>query len=207
MLCFARGLVDMTVAMRRGDWRKAPAFALREATVGIVGVGNVGRAVARRVRAFGATLLGAEPVMPPDEVIRETGIRMTTLDEVLRASEFITTHCDLNPTSIHLLNAEAFAKMRPTAFVINTARGPIIEEPALVDALRRGAIAGAALDVFEVEPLPHDSPLLAMPNVLLAAHNSNASPAAWENVHWNTIANVFRVLSGEVPDAVLARRA
>jgi D-3-phosphoglycerate dehydrogenase len=100
----------------------------------------------------------------------------------------------LNPTSFHLLNASTIALMRRTAVLINTARGPIIDEAALVSALETGAIAGAALDVFEDEPLPMTSPLRAMKNVWLAPHNSNSSPAAWESVHESTIRNLFDVL-------------
>jgi D-3-phosphoglycerate dehydrogenase len=107
-------------------------------------------------------------------------------------------NCDLNPTSHHLINAETLAKMRPTAILINTARGPIVDEPALVAALQSGQIAGAALDVFEFEPLPHNSPLLKMDNVMLAPHNSNSSPAAWERVHWNTIRNLLKGLGMEL---------
>jgi len=91
--------------------------------------------------------------------------------------------------------------MRPTAVLVNTARGPVVDEPALVAALQAGAIAGAALDVFEVEPLPAESPLRGMDNVLLAPHNANSSPAAWEHVHWNTIRNLLSELG--IPDADL----
>jgi D-3-phosphoglycerate dehydrogenase len=92
------------------------------------------------------------------------------------------------------MNARTFAMMRPTAIIINTARGPIVEEPALIAALKEGKIAGAALDVFEVEPLPEESPLKKMNNVMLAPHNANSSPAAWERVHWNTIRNLLEGL-------------
>ncbi|MRR30818.1 dihydrofolate reductase, partial [bacterium] len=100
----------------------------------------------------------------------------------------------LNPTSHHLINTQTLHWMQPQAVLINTARGPIVDEPALVAALQSKTIAGAALDVFEVEPLPLDSPLLKMDNVMLAAHNSNSSPAAWERVHWNTIRNLLEGL-------------
>jgi D-3-phosphoglycerate dehydrogenase len=100
----------------------------------------------------------------------------------------------LNPTSHHLINANTLAKMRNTAILINTARGPIVEETALVAALSSGQVGGAALDVFELEPLPKDSPLLKMDNVMLAPHNSNSSPTAWERIHWNTIKNLVEGL-------------
>jgi D-3-phosphoglycerate dehydrogenase len=112
-------------------------------------------------------------------------------DELLSRADFISVNCDLNSTSHHLLNQSAFALMKSSAVVINTARGPIVDEAALIEALQSGHISGAAMDVFEVEPLPADSPLLEMQNVMLAPHNSNSSPAAWEKVHWNTIRNLL----------------
>ena len=116
---------------------------------------------------------------------------MVPLEDLLARSDFISLHCDLNPTSLHLIDRRALAHVRPSAVLINTARGPVIDEPVLVEALQRGQLAGAALDVFEVEPLPEDSPLRTMDNVLLAPHNANASPTAWEHVHWNTIRNLL----------------
>ena len=195
-LCFARNLVTMTARMRDGEWHKTPGVALHEWTIGIVGVGNVGRAVARRAHAFGMRILGRDPQPPPDSFLEETGMKMTDFATLLREADVVTLHCDLNPTSFHLLDEAAFAAMKPTAVVINTARGPIVDEGALVRALEERRLGGAALDVFEIEPLPLDSPLRGMENVLLAPHNANSSPTAWERVHRNTIDNVLRVLKG-----------
>ena len=122
---------------------------------------------------------------------------MTSLQSLLSNADFVSVNCDLNPTSHHLINSDTLALMKSNAVLINSARGPIVEEPALVFALQEKQIAGAALDVFEHEPLPPDSPLLKMENVLLAPHNSNSSPAAWERVHWNTIRNLFDGLGVE----------
>ena len=124
-------------------------------------------------------------------VLLENGVEMVELEELLMRSDFVSLNCDLNPTSHHLMNSETFSLMKPTAILINVARGPIVEEIALVEALQTGQIAGAALDVFEVEPLPFDSSLLDMEQVMLAPHNANSSPAAWERVHQNTIRNLF----------------
>jgi D-3-phosphoglycerate dehydrogenase len=119
---------------------------------------------------------------------------MTDLKDLLQRADFVSTNCDLNPSSSHLICKETLDWMKPEAVLINTARGPIVDEQALVAALKSGRIAGAALDVFEVEPLPADSALRVMDNVLLAPHNSNSSPAAWERVHWNTIRNLLEGL-------------
>jgi D-3-phosphoglycerate dehydrogenase len=109
----------------------------------------------------------------------------------MRQSDFISVNCDLNPTSIHLINQKSLTYVKKDAVIINTARGPIVDEKALIAKLQAGQLAGAALDVFEIEPLPLDSPLLSLNNVMLAPHNSNSSPQAWERVHWNTIKNLL----------------
>lgn len=194
LLAFARRLPWMDRAVKAGDWQKIPGRALHECTLGIVGVGTIGKAVARRARAFGMKILGNDIIEIDHVFLAEVGVEMTGLDDLLERADFVSLNCDLNPTSFHLMNARTLGLMRPTAVLINTARGPIVDEPALVAALESGTIAGAALDVFEVEPLPADSPLCRMDNVLLAPHNANSSPAAWERVHWNTIRNLLEGL-------------
>jgi D-3-phosphoglycerate dehydrogenase len=194
ILAFARQLPWMDRALKSGGWEKLPARSLSECTLGVIGVGNIGKAVLRRARAFGMQLLGNDIVPIAPDFIAEYGVEMTTLRDLLERADFVSLNCDLNPTSYHLINAETLGWMKPTAVLINTARGPIVDETALIEALQKGRIAGAALDVFEIEPLPLDSPLRRMENVLLAAHNANASPAAWERVHWNTLRNLFEGL-------------
>ncbi|MGE5249721.1 MAG: phosphoglycerate dehydrogenase [Bacteroidota bacterium] len=194
LLAFARRGPWMDASMKRGEWEKVPGLALSEATLGVVGVGHIGKAVTRRARAFGMTVLGNDIVPIDPAFIEETGIEMTDLPSLLGRSDFVSVNCDLNPTSHHLINSRALELMKPSAVLVNTARGPIVHEEALVAALQAGRLAGAALDVFEVEPLPLESPLLKMDNVLLAPHNSNSSPTAWERVHMNTIRNLIEGL-------------
>ena len=186
--------------MKYGAWEKLPGRALSECTLGVIGVGFIGKELLRKAHAFGMKLLATDIVAPPQDIIEKTGVQMVNLDELLGSSDFISVNCDLNPTSFHLLNFDTLAKVKTGAVIINTARGPIIEEPALVNALQEKRLGGAALDVFEVEPLPLDSPLLKMDNVMLAPHNSNSSPLAWENVHWNTIRNLLIGLEIPHPD-------
>ena len=190
MLAFARRGPWMDREMKSGKWEKIPGKALSELTLGIIGIGNIGKAVTRRAKAFGMKVLGTDIVDIDHVFVSESGIQMTNLQSLLSESDFVSVNCDLNPTSHHLINAETLSMMKNTAILINTARGPIVEEPALVAALRSGQVGGAALDVFEYEPLPKDSPLLKMDNVMLAPHNSNSSPTAWERIHWNTIKNL-----------------
>ena len=194
LLAFARRQPWLDSAMKSGEWDKIPGKALSESTLGIVGVGNIGKAVTRRARAFGMQVLGNDIVDIDHVFISETGIQMTDLNSLLSKSDFVSLNCDLNPTSQHLMNADTFAQMKPNAILINTARGPLVEEPALIQALEKGQIAGAAMDVFENEPLPLDSSLMQMDNVMLAPHNANSSPTAWERVHWNTIKNLVEGL-------------
>lgn len=194
ILTFARRLPWMDTAMKTGDWNKIPGRSVSECNIGVIGVGNIGKAVLRRARAFGAELLGNDIIDIAPDFIQENGVRMTGLEELLARADFVSLNCDLNPTSRHLINTRTLSMMKPTAILINTARGSIVDEPALIAALQNKVIAGAAMDVFEVEPLPADSPLLHMDNVLLAPHNSNSSPAAWERVHLNTIRNLLQGL-------------
>jgi len=201
ILAFARRQPWMDKAMKAGVWEKLPGRALSECTLGIIGVGNIGKAVARRARAFGMTVYGNDIVEIDHVFITESGIRMTTLETLLQNADFVSVNCDLNPTSYHLINAQTLRLMPSHAVLINTARGPIVDEKALIEALQQGIIAGAALDVFEVEPLPPDSPLRQMDNVMLAPHNSNSSPTAWERVHWNTIRNLLEGLG--IPHDIL----
>jgi D-3-phosphoglycerate dehydrogenase len=194
ILAFARRQPWMDREMKAGKWEKIPGRALNECTLGIIGLGNIGKAVTRRAKAFGMKVLGNDIIDIDHVFIAETGIEMTTLDSLLSRSDFISINCDLNPTSHHLINAQTLARVKPTAVLINSARGPIVKEADLIAALQAGKLGGAALDVFEVEPLPLDSPLLKMDNVMLAPHNTNSSPAAWERVHWNTIKNLLEGL-------------
>jgi D-3-phosphoglycerate dehydrogenase len=191
MLAFARRQPWMDRSMKSGHWEKIPGKSLSECVLGVVGVGTIGKAVIRRARAFGMTILGNDIIEVDHVFLAENGVEMTGLDDLLSRSDFVSLNCDLNPTSIHLMNSRTLAKMRPTAILINTARGPIVEELALIEALQTGRIAGAALDVYESEPLPASSPLVKMDNVMLAPHNANSSPAAWERVHCNTIKNLL----------------
>jgi D-3-phosphoglycerate dehydrogenase len=191
LLAFARQIPWLDDAMKAGRWEKINGTTLSECTLGVVGVGNVGKAVLRRARAFGMTLLGNDIVEMPPDFLLEYGVEMTSLEDLMSRSDYVSINCSLNPTSYHLINAETLGFCGPSTVLINTARGPIVDQNALVEALSEKRIRGAALDVFEEEPLPLDSPLLSMSQVLLSPHNTNSSPRFWERVHWNTIRNLL----------------
>jgi D-3-phosphoglycerate dehydrogenase len=130
----------------------------------------------------------------PDDFRTETGIEMVSLDKLLANADFVSLNPDLNPTSYHLISKKQFDMMKAGAYLINASRGPVVDEAALVEALHNKDIAGAGLDVFEEEPLPQDSPLREFDNCLLAPHNANSSPEAWQRVHENTVRNLLKGL-------------
>lgn len=191
MLAFARQVPWLDDAIKAGTWEKINGKTLVESTLGVIGVGNVGKAVIRRAHAFGMKILGNDIVEIAPDFVLEHGVEMTGLEDLMARADFISVNCTLNPTSYHLINAARLSMCQPGCVLINTARGPVVDEPALIEALQAGTLRGAALDVFEVEPLPADSPLRGMDQVLLAPHNSNSSPLFWERVHWNTIKNLL----------------
>jgi len=195
ILTFSRKQPWLDRNVKGGRWEKIPGKSLVESTLGVIGVGNIGKAVLKKAHAFNMRLLGNDIVPISLEFTKKYEVDMVRLEDLLSQADFISINCDLNPTSRHLINAKMLALMKPSAVIINTARGSIIDESALINALEDKKIAGAALDVFETEPLPDDSPLLSMDQVMLAPHNSNSSPLAREAVHWNTIRNLLIGLS------------
>jgi D-3-phosphoglycerate dehydrogenase / 2-oxoglutarate reductase len=194
ILAFARRQPWMDRSMKTGAWEKLAGKSLSECTLGVVGVGTIGKAVIRRALPFGMKLLGNDIIEIDHVFLAETGVEMTTLDDLLGRADFISLNCDLNPTSHYLINSRTLNLMHQNAVLINTARGPIVEEAALEQVLKKGTIGGAALDVFEIEPLPLDSPFRELDNVMVAPHNANSSPTAWERVNWNTIKNLVEGL-------------
>jgi D-3-phosphoglycerate dehydrogenase / 2-oxoglutarate reductase len=197
VLCFARKIPWMDRDIRAGLWQKRMGVSLGESTLGVIGIGNIGKAVVRRAVAFGMRTLGADIVEVADDFIAETGIEMRSHDDLLQQADFVSLNCTLTESSRHIIDAGALEIMKDTAFLINTARGPLIDGEALADALEKGTISGAALDVFEHEPLPDDSRLKKLDNCLLAPHNSNSSPEAWLRVHENTLKNLLDVLNSQ----------
>ena len=181
--------------MHEGKWLKHTGMALYGKTLGIVGLGQIGSAVAQRAHAFGMKIVASDPIYSGYIVINSAVI--LELEQLLQASDFVTLHCDLNPTSYHLIDQTALSLMKPTAYLINTARGSVVDERALIRALYQEKIAGAGLDVFEVEPLFKGNLLRSMDNVLLSPHAANSSPYYWAKVHRAAIDNVLGVLNAE----------
>lgn len=204
MLCFVRRIPWLTQELRAGRWTPLDGTTLAECSLGVVGLGNIGQAVLRKARAFGMKLLGTDTnPRVPLQLIDDTGVEIVTLDELLERSDFVSLNCDLNPTSRGLISAPQLDRMKPNAVLINTSRGGVVDQPALVRALQQGRIAGAGLDVFEIEPLPPDSPLTRMDNVLMSPHLANSSDRAAHRVHDITIDTICELLtrSGRPPGA------
>tara|TARA_Y100000588_G_scaffold395323_2_gene523400 strand:- start:5540 stop:6484 length:945 start_codon:yes stop_codon:yes gene_type:complete len=178
IILLARQLHKLDQGVRSGIWPKIQGVSLRGKTLGVIGVGSIGQALVRRAAAAGMSVLGHDIVTVPDAVVEETGLRLVELDELLESSDFISLNCNLNSQNYHMLGPREFAVMRPGLYIINTARGPLIDESALIRALKEGKLAGAALDVFEVEPLPAQSPLRQFENCIFGTHNSSNTQEA-----------------------------
>ena len=175
-----------------------PRRQLRDQTLGIIGFGRIGRRVAEKARGFGLRLLAADPYVPADAG-EPYGVTLTDLDTLLAASDLISIHCLLNAGTTGLIGERQLALMKPTAYLVNTARGPIIDFAALVPALQHHRIAGAALDVTDPEPPGPDHPLLALPNVLITPHSAYYSDRSREEVRRRGIEHAVAVLRGERP--------
>ena len=195
ILEFSRNISRSDQVMKNGDWTKITGKTLSEQTLGIIGLGNVGTQVAKRASAFNMNIIVNDIRTVPSVICEQYNIKLVSKDELYKSSDFISINCDLNDSSYHLLSLNEFKKMKKKPIIINTARGPIINEKDLIEALNKNFIRGAGLDVFEFEPLPNDSPLRKMDNVRLSSHNSNSSPKYWDKVHINTINNLLSVLN------------
>lgn len=187
ILAFARGIRRNDSILKQGGWSKPQGYALYEKKVGLIGFGNIGRAVAKRLLAFDCEVLVYDIVEIPKSIQGEYNVRVVEKAQIFSECDFISLHCDLNEKSEKTLDQLAFSQMKQCPYIINTARGPLIDERELIRAINDGRVQGAGLDVFEEEPLALDSPLRKMDQVFLASHNSNSSPKCWEHVHRNSI--------------------
>jgi phosphoglycerate dehydrogenase-like enzyme len=183
---------------------EADVHEVADRTVGILGLGRIGQAVAARLAPFELRRLAyADVVGAPREIERQFGLERLEIDELCRVSDAVTVHAPLLPSTRGLLDARRLALMSPKTVIINAARGPIIDEAALCEALDAGRLRGAALDVFSVEPLPMDSPLRGRPNVLLSPHLAGSTNEARGRMVASALRNLDRVLRGGAPENVV----
>jgi D-3-phosphoglycerate dehydrogenase len=198
LLALARDIVPAANATRAGQWERTIGVELAGTTLGLIGFGRIGRQVAQRARAFGMDVLIYD-VVPDVAAAAESGARHTTLGDLLAASDFVSLHAPATAQTRGLIDATALARMKPTACLINTARGELIDEPALTAALRAGTIAGAALDVFAQEPPDPRNPLLALPNVLATPHIAGVTTRSAALMAKLSADNILAVSRGERP--------
>jgi phosphoglycerate dehydrogenase-like enzyme len=201
MLSLARRVHEGHAAMRNGGWKIAWGNDVTGKTLGIIGLGRIGMAVARRASGFAMRLLAFNRTPKPEA--EKLGVELVSLDELLRESDFISLHAALTPQTRGMIGAEQFRKMKPDAILINTARGALVDEPALLNALVENRIAGAALDVFTTEPLPPDSPLRSTPNLLLSPHQGSSSLETGGRVSLAAAKAIIDLMQGRQPDNVL----
>ena len=202
ILCCARKVPESLAEVRRGAWTRYLGMDLAEKTLGVVGLGTIGKEVAKRAKAFGMRLLAFDLVQDLPFAAGQ-GIAYVPLEDLLRQSDFVSIHCFLNAATRHLINAERLLLMKPTAFLINTARGGIVDTEALTQVLRAKRIAGAGLDVFEGEPLRADSPLRELENVYLSPHCAGSTTDARTRSGRMAAENLVRGLTGERPEGIV----
>jgi phosphoglycerate dehydrogenase-like enzyme len=203
LLAVYHRLVEADAATRAGEWNGPldgmNAFELAGKTVGVLGIGNIGRQVAKRLRAFDANVQYHDVQRLTGEQEEALGLTYVGIEELFETSDAISVHVPLVPQTHHLVSRELLGLMKPTAVIVNTSRGALIDEAALIDALGNNRIAGAGLDVFEIEPVEPDNPLLKMSQVIVTPHSAGNNWDAWSRRAAFGYANVARVHSGEAP--------
>ena len=201
LLACNRRLLKLDSIIRSGGWVPvipSPVGSIHGETLGIVGFGRIGRALASRAQAFEMKVVAHDPYLP-QEAFGAAGVEPVSFDDLLRRSDYISVHSPKTDETTHMFDEAAFAKMKRTAYLINTSRGPVVDQSALVRALGAGEIAGAGLDVLETEPPPADDPLLGMDNVVLTPHSSYYSDPAIADLPVRCGQEVARVLTGRRP--------
>ncbi len=209
LMAAARRVVEGDAFLRSGQWRQwridlLCGYDIHHATLGIVGMGRIGQAVARRGRGFDMRILYHDAFRPPADVERELRAEFVSLEQLLAESDFISLHVPLLPETHHLIGAEQLARMKKTAILVNTSRGPVLDEAALTEALAAGTIAGAGLDVYEREPQVHPG-LAGLRNVVLAPHIASASIDTRTRMCVMAAENVVAALQGRRPPNLVNR--
>jgi len=202
MLALGRRICRADQASRSGEWPRYSGVGLRGKTIGLVGFGAIGREVASRLKAFGCRIVVADPCVGPD-CMDTYAVQLVPLEELLATSDFISLHASLNASTSRLVDHGFLKKMKKGAFLVNTARGELIDEDALCDALEKGHLAGAALDCFREEPPAPDHPLLRFPQVIVTPHTGSHTDEATNTMGWMSLRDCLAVLSGERPTHVV----
>jgi D-3-phosphoglycerate dehydrogenase len=199
ILALAKNLLPLHLGTRAGHWPRQPALPLRGRTLGIVGLGRIGKAVAVRGAAFGMRLLAYEPA-PDPAFVTQYRVRLVSLEQLLQEADFVTLHLPLTPQVRHLINRRTLALMKPTAFLINTSRGGLVNEEDLAAALREGRLAGAGLDVFEQEPPSPQNPLLALDKVVVTPHTAGVDLLSRQEMALSAARAIAALARGQWPE-------
>ena len=205
LLALNRHIVGQHAHVTSGKWGGAPGGAparLSRQTLGLLGLGRIGREVARKAQGLGLRVIAHDPYLQPEQA-KDLGVGLSGLDDLLRQADYLSIHCPLTSETRHLIGPEQLHLMKPSAYLINMARGPVVDQAALYSALVDGVIAGAALDVLEQEPPPPDDPLLKLPNVLFTPHTASWSAESMVQLRRDVVRNVVQVLRGDAPRAVV----
>ncbi|MBM4328630.1 MAG: hypothetical protein FJ118_15875 [Deltaproteobacteria bacterium] len=198
MLCLARNLITADAALRRGEWPVLDGIGIRGKIVGLIGFGAVGHEVAKRLKCFDCCILAFDPYVGPD-VAKGYGVSLVPLEELLSEADFVSLHAPATDLNTGMVNKEFLGRMKEGAFLINTARGDLIDEGALVSALESGRVQGAALDCFSREPVDKDNPLLRLPQVIVTPHTGAHTDEAVNRMGWTALENCFAALRGDRP--------
>ncbi len=198
MLALARNLRTADAAVRRGEWPVMDGVGIRGKTIGLIGLGAIGRAVARRLAGFDCRVIAYDPYLGPDGVT-DADVHLCSLDELLGQADFVSLHVPLAENTKGMAGQAFFERMKEGAFLINTARGALVDEEALCDALERGHLRGAALDCFVREPPDRDSRLLSLPQVIVTPHTGSHTDESVNRMGWTALENCLSVLRGERP--------
>ena len=203
ILALLKKLYVTSFQLRQGKWRDKSllGYQLLGKTVGIIGLGNIGCNFVEKIRGFGVKLLAYDPYVS-EEHAKQVGVRLVDFKTLLKESDIITIHAALTEETVHLIGEKELKLIKKSAFIVNTARGAIMDEKALIKALREGWIAGAALDVFEEEPPKHDNPLFKMDNVLVTPHFASCTYEAYQREAFMAVEQVLKVLRGKKPKFV-----
>lgn len=199
-IMLTRELHHVDREVRAGNWYCPRGVSLAGRTFGIVGVGSIGSAVARRAAALGMDVLGHDVEPIPEDLREETGIEPVGREALFEQSDLVSLNCALNDATAGMVDADALDRLGPEGYLVNTSRGGLVVQDDLVAALEEDRLAGAALDVFETEPLPPESPLTGMENAILGSHNAQNTAEAVARVHDRAVANLVEDLTGERPD-------
>lgn len=207
LICVARKLVRMNAYVHEGRWQRhtaelhayrGPVSRITGRQLGIVGLGHVGRQVAPRAQGVGLKVQAYDPFLDP-KVAADLNVPLVPLDELLRTSDFISLHAPLTKETRQMINRDSIKLIKPTTYLINCARGPLVDTDALLEALKEGRLAGAALDVTDPEPIPADHPILELPNVIVTCHTAANSDESYVDCQSQACWEVVRVLKGEPP--------